>query len=141
MSDDFIEDLVRDGLLVKTDEQPFGLNEKVYRRPSHLDGGVYVLPDDEGIAVVLVPGTPMFSYCMLLDGEVLFEGSDYRPSPLHRTTEERALCLLAFLTLQPGDTDEEYFENYTPAQLAWATSFRCECASGYVRDREEDLCR
>ena len=105
---------------------------------------MYVLPDDEGIVVVLTPVSNGFLYTMLLDGEVLFEGNGYRPAAIRlkqQSLEQQALGLLAFLTLQPGDTDEEYFENYTPAQLAWATSFRCECASGYVRDREEDLCR
>ena len=28
--------------------------------------------------------------------------------------------LLAFLSLKPGDTDPEYFEGYTPEQLAFA---------------------
>lgn len=32
--------------------------------------------------------------------------------------------LLGFLTLQPGDTDDDYFAGYTPVQLAWAVSER-----------------
>lgn len=49
---------------------------------------------------------------------VLFEGSDFRPSPLHADDSDATVAaLLGFLTLRPGDTDREYFEDYTPAQL------------------------
>jgi hypothetical protein len=29
-------------------------------------------------------------------------------------------ALMGFLTLRPGDTDDEYFDRYTPDQLAFA---------------------
>lgn len=39
--------------------------------------------------------------------------------------------LLGFLTLRPGDTDREYFDKYTPAQLEYANqhaeTLPCEC--------------
>lgn len=48
----------------------------------------------------------------------LFNGDEYRPSPLHAVdSDESVLGLLHFLTLRPGDTDDEYFKNYTPVQL------------------------
>ncbi|MGA2260163.1 MAG: hypothetical protein ABSH28_01870 [Acidobacteriota bacterium] len=51
-------------------------------------------------------------------GTVLFEGRDFRCSPLHAIdSDESVAACLGFLTLRPGDTDREYFENYTPAQL------------------------
>jgi hypothetical protein len=138
---DFIKDLVREGKLVETKEQPIGMGERFYRRPLSLsERTMYVLPDDKGIAIFLDSGTNRYSYTMILDGEILFEGDGYHPGAMGKTTEQQALEVLAFLALQPGDTDEEFFENYTPAQLAWATSFRCECASGSVRSREEKLC-
>lgn len=56
-------------------------------------------------------------------GAVLFSGDDFRPSPVHADDSDDTLRgLLGFLTLRPGDTDAEYFADYTPAQLAFATS-------------------
>ncbi len=49
---------------------------------------------------------------------ILFEGSDFRPSPLHSIDgDESVASLMNFLTLRKGDTDAEYFDNYTPAQI------------------------
>jgi hypothetical protein len=80
-------------------------------------------------------------------GAILFAGDDYGCSPMHAIDSDAALlALLGFLTLKPGDTDSDYFEGYTPAQMAWAQSSECEnlacdvsiaeevggCACGYV---------
>lgn len=56
------------------------------------------------------------------DGErLIFEGDDYGPSPCWAYDgDESVASLLAFLSLRPGDTDSEYFDDYTPEQLAWA---------------------
>lgn len=60
------------------------------------------------------------SYMLAFDGEVMFSGYDYSPAPSMRfDSDESAATLLRFLSLQPGDVDEEYFANYTPAQLAF----------------------
>jgi hypothetical protein len=60
-------------------------------------------------------------------GDVLFAGDDFRPSPLHADESDKALrALLGFLTLRPGDTDREYFADYTARQLAFAKSSACE---------------
>lgn len=54
------------------------------------------------------------------DGSVLFSGDSYRPSPQHRpTSDDAAYALLGFLTLRPGDTDREYFAEYTMDQWIW----------------------
>ena len=45
--------------------------------------------------------------------------------------------LLSFIALQPGDTDDEYFDNYTPEQLTWAESNRCEELSYIVFTHDE----
>jgi hypothetical protein len=51
----------------------------------------------------------------------LFEGEDFYASPLHADDSDEAVrALLGFLTLRPGDTDAEYFEGYTPEQLAFS---------------------
>lgn len=54
------------------------------------------------------------------DGWVVFEGDDFAGSPMHAVDSDDTLRgLLSFLTLRPGDTDADYFQDYTPAQLAW----------------------
>lgn len=60
-------------------------------------------------------------------GAVLFAGSDFGPSPMHADDADATLRgRLGFLTLRPGDTDAEYFAEYSPAQLAFAASDTCE---------------
>ena len=55
------------------------------------------------------------------DGTVVFVGDDFGSSPMHADDSDEALrALLGFLTLRPGDTDAEYFADYTPEQLAFA---------------------
>ncbi len=55
------------------------------------------------------------------DGSVLFAGSDFACSPMICIDSDECLrSLLGFLTLKPGDTDREHFDNYTPEQLAFA---------------------
>jgi hypothetical protein len=50
----------------------------------------------------------------------LFEGADFRPSPLHPIDgDESMAALLGFLTLRPGDTDADYFSDYTDTQHAF----------------------
>jgi hypothetical protein len=57
------------------------------------------------------------------DGATIFEGEDFCGSPLHADDSDETLAaLLGFLTLRPGDTDREYFDAYTPAQLDFAES-------------------
>ena len=60
--------------------------------------------------------------------QILFQGSDFACSPLHAADSDAAVAaILEFLTLRPGDTDAEYFEHYTQAQLAF-----CENHADYV---------
>lgn len=61
------------------------------------------------------------------DGTVLFEGDTYSPSPTCCYDSDESLRgLISFLTLGVGDTDEEYFTDYTPDQLAWAEEYNRE---------------
>jgi hypothetical protein len=55
------------------------------------------------------------------DGDALiFQGSDFAGSPLHADDSPATIgTLLGWLSLRPGDTDKDYFADYTPAQLAW----------------------
>lgn len=67
---------------------------------------------------------------------VIFEGADFGTSPCHAIDSDATLAsLMGFLTLRPGDTDSEYFEAYTPDQLAYASAhaeaLSCECLSRF----------
>ena len=54
---------------------------------------------------------------------LLFQGEDFRPSPMHSIDGDDAVkALMGFLTLRPGDTDSEYFDGYTPEQLDYCSS-------------------
>jgi hypothetical protein len=62
---------------------------------------------------------------------VLFEGEDFGCSPLHAIDSDATVeGIMAFLTLRPGDTDADYFANYTPAQRDYcalhAEALSCE---------------
>jgi hypothetical protein len=68
--------------------------------------------------------------------EMLFEGEDFSGSPMHADdSDETVMSLLSFLTLKPGDTDADYFENYTPRQLKWAESGEAEALEMEARSR------
>lgn len=62
---------------------------------------------------------------------VLFTGEDFGASPCHAIDADETVCgLMGFLTLRPGDTDREYFEEYTETQKdycdCFAESLSCE---------------
>ena len=51
---------------------------------------------------------------------VLFKRRDFCVSPLHAINSDATmLAIMDVLTLKPGDTDKEYFADYTPEQLAF----------------------
>ena len=61
------------------------------------------------------------------NGKRIFRGEDFRPSPLDADDSDETLrALLGFLTLQPGDTDADYFEAYSDEQREFAESSDCE---------------
>lgn len=52
---------------------------------------------------------------------VLFEAADFHGSPMDADDSDATVAaLLGFLTLRPGDTDREYFDDYTEEQRAFA---------------------
>ena len=56
--------------------------------------------------------------------EVLFEGEDFCCSPLHAIDSDQTVdSLMSFLTMRPGDTDEDYFKDYTEAQLDYCDRY------------------
>lgn len=63
--------------------------------------------------------------------KVIFEGEDFGCSPLHAVDSDETIAgIMGFLTCKPGDTDPEYFRDYTPAQLDYcqqhAEALSCE---------------
>lgn len=61
----------------------------------------------------------------------LFTGEDFCCSPLHCVdSDETVAAIMSFLTLRRGDTDSEFFENYTPTQTEFteqhAEALACE---------------
>lgn len=74
-----------------------------------------------------------FRYSFYVDGVLMFGGDDF-VVPYHQCemynknllNKKSILSILTFLTLKPGDTDSEYFENYTERQLEWAESDMAE---------------
>ncbi len=74
---------------------------------------------------------------MFHNNEVLFTGTDFKPSPMNGYDSiDTAIDLLGFLTCQPGDTDPGYFANYVPAQLEFAKSYTAEVVKGRISDFE-----
>lgn len=74
-------------------------------------------------------------------GALLFSGEDFACSPVHSIDSlECCASLLTFLTLRIGDTDSEYFANYTEAQLNFANSSDCEMMQGELAIAEESDC-
>jgi len=49
---------------------------------------------------------------------VLFTGTDFKCSPMDaEDSDESVEALMGFLTLRRGDTDAEYFKDYTAEQI------------------------
>ncbi len=68
----------------------------------------------------------------------LFFGMDFWCSPSHAIDSDGCLrSLLGFLTLKPGDTEEEYFEKYTKEQMAFAEN-EAEYLQEYGFEDEDD---
>lgn len=52
--------------------------------------------------------------------ETLFSGEDFGTSPMDAVDSDSTVRgIMGFLTLKRGDTDADYFRNYTPRQLEW----------------------
>jgi len=83
-------------------------------------------------------GKSILNYVFWHHGKVIFHGSEYCPSPLHCTdSDDSVASLLSFLSCGDGDTDDEFFEDYTPEQIAWRDEF-AEDLSLIVYDMENE---
>jgi hypothetical protein len=84
-------------------------------------------------------GKNVLAYRFTDHGKLIFQGEDFACSPLHSVDSlETVYSLLTFLSLRSGDTDEEYFADYTPEQIEWRDS-RAETLSMLVYDGESRL--
>jgi hypothetical protein len=82
-------------------------------------------------------GKSVLAYRFFHRGRLVFAGADFHGSPLHAVDADATVAgLLAFLSLRPGDTDPEFFEDYTPEQLAFARA-EGENLSLYVEELEQ----
>lgn len=82
-------------------------------------------------------GGSVLGYELKSGGKTIFTGEDFGSSPLHAIDSlDTVYSLLGFLTLQPGDTDDDHFEKYTPEQIAWAGSNDAEEIRMLANDRE-----
>lgn len=80
------------------------------------------------------------AYSLQCGREIIFQGNDFFCSPMDDSeSKESILSLMSFLTLQKGDTDSEYFDNYTPRQLEFRDSSDCEQLFYLVMEDEEKL--
>ena len=51
---------------------------------------------------------------------VVFAGEDFACSPMDAIDSDKTMAsILGFLSLKPGDTDADYFDDYTDKQRAW----------------------
>lgn len=61
------------------------------------------------------------AYRLTQDGKELFKGRQYRVGAgTCADSDDSVRGLMGFLTLRPGDTDRDYFDDYTPEQMAFA---------------------
>ena len=88
--------------------------------------------------------TDSYGKCVLAfkfyhDDELIFEGDDFHASPLHAIDSDQTVGgLLNFLSLRPGDTDQEYFEGYSTRQMEWCRAHG-EALSWHVEELENPV--
>jgi hypothetical protein len=86
-------------------------------------------------------GQEVLGYCFRDNkGRVLFEGEDYGCSPMNSIDGDDCIRgIIGFLCVRPGDTDREFFKDYTKDQLQWAEANGEELSLWAESDHEEDF--
>lgn len=78
------------------------------------------------------------AYKFYVDGKLLFQGDDFKPGALYNWDDlETNLSLMGFLTVSEGATDAEYFKDYTPEQILWRDSNKCQELNILISDLED----
>jgi len=111
-------------------------DDKAYLRQVELDG--FILRTWE-TGKVDAYGKSQLGYVFSTPTDsILFTGEDFYCSRGCSVDSDSAMrSLLGFLTLRPGDTDEEYFANYNAEQLAFANN-DAESLQMYTLDESDE---
>ena len=85
-------------------------------------------------------GKCRLAYRFYHEGKLIFEGSDFCCSPCYAIDSDACVgALLGFLSLRKGDTDADYFDDYTDEQIKFSDSFGEELSMYvYELENEED---
>lgn len=85
-------------------------------------------------------GHAQLAYIFGLPGEpALFVTCEFGASPMHSVDGDETLrAMLGFITLRPGDTEQEYFDVYTEAQMAFARGIECEYLQSWAEEDRGD---
>ena len=85
---------------------------------------IFKLGKDIFTLTLFETNTERLEYVFKHNKKVIFQGRDFRPSPLYAIdSDETIKDLMGFLTLKPGDTDKEYFQDYTTEQMNFCEQF------------------
>lgn len=87
-------------------------------------------------------GRIRYHYQPLHENRTIFDGdfcTGFSAEPIAETLTHAAASLLGFLTHCPGGVEADYFEGYTPEQIAWRDEF-AEYLSIYAQDRYCGYC-
>lgn len=79
-----------------------------------------------------------YEYAMKIDGSLFAYGTDFSPSPRRKTNAEIVGELMFFLTLSPGETDKEFFENHSHEYLAWLDTLVADEIRMWVDDMKSE---
>jgi len=74
----------------------------------------------------------VFGYRFYSGAALVFESVDLS-GPTGMSARRAAAEALCFLTLRPGDVEDDYFDDYTPAQIEWRDTY-AEDLAGEVFD-------
>jgi len=70
------------------------------------------------------------------ENRVIFKGEDYRPGACTAIDSLKSVYgLLSFLAVGRGDTDEDFFKDYTPEQIAWRDGRKTGARAGRLFQR------
>ncbi len=85
-------------------------------------------------------GKSVIMYRFYDNDTLIFEADNTNYLQSHNPADsfKAVIDLWGFLSVGEGDTDDEYFANYTPDQLAWRDSYRREELAGLQYDYEEN---
>jgi len=89
-------------------------------------------------------GQEYVHYRLKHDGKLIFEGTDYSPSPMIHNSlgSESARVIIGFLSCRFGwDTDDKYFKNYTQEQKDFSVQYGEEMSLWSQDDNPEPFLR